>query len=557
MDPKEKALAILRLDPGQAAASIDALTEDQRLDLVLSLPGGKQRMDLILASSRPEELTRAVPPEDLVLSIKDIGDADAVPFVEMSSDRQLTYLLDLELWVREGMDLGRLMHWLEILFECGKARVLRWVRSVDFELLVLLLERTVLLMEPGELENLSDRLSGRLYTPDNTHYLLIKLGADYNLLRQMLDLIFAKDPEMFFALTGNLGTNPPAELEELAYRWRTGRLADRGWPDLDEAMQIYQPAEPDGVGPRDLLPAGFEQPPRYPLQPRYTGKLLQAGVEKTEAGQQGLVAVQLANLINRVIISDGMTPGEAESLGRAGERVRGRLEIGLALLGACQADASARLLTGVPLVEVFRVGQGAINRRVQRARQIMARPSASLLDSLPAPLPDCLKALLSSRPLFVSLNEMLPREFADPADLAMLDQDLDLVEAAVALGDALGLRRSQLADGFPPGSHPESPEGLTFYTLLVTGFARSLLGLETATKPLDFDLLPRLFDQLPREQDALYQKIHDWAMAQADAPPPGLNRLIAGLAQLVWQQILVHRPEELDPRFIEGLWLKK
>jgi hypothetical protein len=557
MELKEKALAILRLDSEQAAASIDALPEDRQVDLVLSLPNGKQRMDLVLASSRPEELTRAIPPEDLVLSIKDIGDADAVPLLEMASDRQLTYLFDLELWIREGIDLGRLLHWLEILFECGKPRVLRWLRSVDFELLVLLFERTLLLLEPDELENLPDRLSGRLYTPDNNHYLLIKLGADYNLLRQFLDLMFAEDPDLFFALTGNLGTNPPAELEELAYRWRTGRLADRGWPDLDEALQLYQPAEADQVRPRDLLPQGFEQPPRFPLQRRYTGKLLQAGVEKIEAKQRGRVAVQLANLINRVIISDGMTPGEAESLERAGDRVKGRLEIGLTLLGATQAETSARLLAGVPLVDVFRVAQGAINRRVQRARQIITSPAAGLLDSLPAPLPDCVKALLASRPLFISFEEMLPREFADPADLDMLDKDLDLFEAAFALGGALGLKRSLSAADFPEGSHPESPQGLSFYALLLTGFARNLLRLETRTEPLPFEFLPRLFDQLPRERNALYQKIRDWAGAWFDAPPAGLDRLTAGLAHLMLQQILVHRPEDLDPRFQEGLWLKK
>lgn len=556
MDLREKALSILRLDPEQAAASIDALPREQRVDLVLSLPGGKQRLDLILTSSRPEELTRAIPPEDLVLSVKDIGDADAVPILEMSSNRQLTYLFDLELWIREGIDLGRLLHWIEILFECGKPRVLRWLRSIDFELLVLLFERTVLLLERDELENLPDRLSSRLYTPDNTHYLLIKLGADYNLLRQLFDLMFAKDPDMFFALTGNLGTNPPAELEEMAYRWRTGRLADRGWPDLDEALQMYQPAEPEQVRPRDLLPLGFDHPPRFPLERRYTGKLLQAGVEIIGAERKGPVAVQLANLINRVIISDGMTPGEAESLKQAGDRVKGCLEIGLSLLGADQAETSARLLAGVPLVDVFRVAQGAIQRRVQRARKIMTRPSAGLLNSLPPPLPECMQALQAPRPLFVSPKEMLPREFSDPTDLAMLDQDLDLIEAAFVLGDALGLKRGRLAAAFPPGSHPESPEGLTFYTLLLTGFARSLVGLETRTEPLPFEFLPRLFDKLPRERDALYQEIHDWATVLVDTPPPGMDRLIAGLTHLAWQEILVHQPDQLDPRFVEGLWLK-
>jgi hypothetical protein len=555
MEPKDQALAIFKLEPQQAAERLDALPVEQRVDLVLSLPSGKQRMDLILMSSRPEELTRAIPPEDLVLGIKDLGDTDAVPLLEMASNPQLSYLFDLELWIREGMDLGRLLHWIEILFECGKPRVLSWIRSVDFELLVLLFERTVLLLEPEELENLPERLNDRIYTPDNTHYLLVKLGTDYGLLKQLLDLVFAKDPDLFFALTGNLGTNPPAEVEELAYRWRTGRLADRGWPDLDEAMQIYQPAEPDQVHSRERLPFGIADPPRFPLERRYTGRLLQAGIDKLEADTRNLVAGQLANLINRVIIADGMLPGEAESLKLASARVRGRLEIGLGLLGADDPETSARLLGTVPLVDVARVAQGAISRRAQRARTIMSAKSADLLDWLPAPLPDCMKALSAPRPLFVSLEEMLPREFDDAADLDMLDKDLDLIEAAFVLGDALGLKRGALK--MIPGSIPESPEGLTFYTLLLTGFARMTVDLEAEVEPLPVENLKELFERLPRERDPLYQKLRDWTGSLIDPPPPGLDRLTAALANVVWQEILVHHPEELDPRFIEGLWLKK
>jgi len=139
----------------------------------------------------------------------------------------------------------------------------------------------------------------------------------------------------------------------------------------------------------------------------------------------------------------------------------------------------------------------------------------------------------------------------------MLDQDLDLIEAVFVLGDKLGLKRSALAASFSPGTWPESPEGLTLYTLLLTGFARDTLKLEAKVEPLPLEFLPRLFDRLPQERDALYQEISDWAEGLVDSPPPGLDRLVAGLVQLAWQEILVHEPDKLDPRFVEGLWLKK
>jgi hypothetical protein len=117
------------------------------------------------------------------------------------------------------------------------------------------------------------------------------------------------------------------------------------------------------------------------------------------------------------------------------------------------------------------------------------------------------------------------------------------------------LKRSTLK--MMPGSIPESLEGLTFYTMLLTGFARETVGLQTRPEPLPASHLQKLFERLPDERDALYQVLRDWTGRLADPPPPGLDRLTAALAHLAWQEILVHRPDELDPRFVEGLWLVK
>ena len=115
-----------------------ALSLEEQSALVLSLEPGKFRQDLVLLSDRPDLLTQSLPPEDFALTVKEIGDQDALVLLELSSNEQLAYLLDLDLWVKTDLDMRQVGHWLEILMECGPKRFMRWTDSTDFEFLVLL-----------------------------------------------------------------------------------------------------------------------------------------------------------------------------------------------------------------------------------------------------------------------------------------------------------------------------------------------------------------------------------------------------------------------------------
>ena len=42
-------------------------------------------------------------------------------------------------------------------------------------------------------------------------------------------------------------SEPPAELEEMAYRWRSARLADLGYVDFYEALDLFRPLDADKV----------------------------------------------------------------------------------------------------------------------------------------------------------------------------------------------------------------------------------------------------------------------------------------------------------------------
>jgi hypothetical protein len=543
--------SILKWPSEKATNTLDSLVIQDQVDLVLSQPSGRQRMDIVLLSSQPKTLVRAIPAEDLLLTIKDIGESDALSLIELSSDDQFSYLLDLEIWFHQGMELGQLAHWLEILFACGDKRIMRWLRSVDFELLVLMAERTILQIEKDDIENLPKSVANRVITPDSYHFFIVKIGADFDLVKRLLDLIYANDQPMFFALTGNLGTTPPAEGEELALRWRNGRLADRGWPDLEEALELYSPMTRDQLKKPTDLPTSFPFPPRFPVRHGNLGHLFSRGLEHIDdLEHKNSLASQLANLTNRVIVADGLLPTELDSIKRAAERVKGRLEIGLFLLGAHDDKTAANLLSTIPLLHVFRLAQDAILQRVKRAKSLINSPHAFLFEIYPSNLIDRLRYLSSARPMFLPKNEELPVEFSHPNELSDIDSILDLIESINEICQHLDIK--SLPHSMPKGSYPASIEGLSIFTLLTTMFARQLVGFGKEVAPLPYDRLGDLLAKLPLEN-----QLSNWCKSHVLENKAGLDQLIDKLSRPLSEQLTQLNPLTADPRFIEGLWLLK
>ena len=556
---QKKALELLKLPPAEAGLALDSLAPGEQRALLTGLPACRQRQDLVLLSRNPTALARLLAPEDFYATVMEIGPEDALPLLELSSNAQLAYLVDLQIWVGGAMDVLRLERWLALLYAASPKRVKRFLEKTDFELVVLWLERSLLVVDREALDALPDELQGRVVSPDNYHHFAVKLGADLELVRKSLTLLFGESQELFLALTGNLGTNPIAEVEENLARWRQGRLADRGWPDAEEAAAFYLPRAPaEARAPARGLPVALDDTPVYPLERAAPGPRLQAGLEAiADVELRARLSAQLANLANRVLVADGQPPGELAEIHAAIQRVVGRLEIGLAELGAAGPGEVATRLAATPLLHLAQVAEGAIRARQARARALLSGEAGWLLGMLSPPRPERLAALLARRPAFVSAAADAPRDFQGPRDLLVLDRDLELAEAAAALARSLGALSAGLPAHFPPGSHAAGRVDLGLEELLFTLVARDLLGLDPAPAPLPFRRLPELFARLPREEGPLVEQLEGWARERLGAAaPPGLPALLREIARKVAEELLLLDPADLDPRFAGGIWLQ-
>ena len=130
-------LALEQRDPRAAEAVWNRLSPAQRLRVVLAA-SPPEREKLITLAPDSEALTQALAPDEFASTVLALGPEDAGLLIELSSDEQLAYVLDLTGWVREEFAPTRYEAWLPLLLEAGADRLQRWLESTDLEVLTLL-----------------------------------------------------------------------------------------------------------------------------------------------------------------------------------------------------------------------------------------------------------------------------------------------------------------------------------------------------------------------------------------------------------------------------------
>jgi hypothetical protein len=471
-----------------------ALTPAESADLRarLSRLNGKARLDLLLEARDPGALIRALPADDLHATIREIGLADAGELVRLASAEQFRALLDLDAWRRDRFEARAALPWLR----AARAGALddpraatRWarkLRTLDRELLFLLLRETLTvhdLEEEPDPELGSDRV---LRSPEGRFAVEFRVdGAEYAGMKGLLDDLYAEDPFQAARLLSAIRWELPSELEETALRWRQGRLADLGFPPLEEALSWFARPPP---GPAAAPPAGApERPPGLVVSPPH-GSLLARALSGLDPSTTEAVAQELAAAGNAAIVADGVDPSDVEEARAAVAGARFLLELGLSRLAAGDEVRAAAVLAELPLKRISQEGAGQLIGLSARAARLLAsgRAGTRAAPFLDAPLGEALAALSARRPRTVpGLGE--PRErwgtpaaAAGPPRRLLSHDDLARAEAAVALGEALVALAAEL--GLTPAAGDAAAPRLS--TLYLTALANERLGRPFTPAPL-------------------------------------------------------------------------
>lgn len=403
-----------------------------------SLPARK-RLDALLEASDPRAAVHRTPVQLLYQTALEVGLADSTELVQLASPEQFRALLDLGGWDRDQLDPHDVLVWLRAARGDDPEEFLAKVHAVDLEVIELMLRALTVLYDRDEDPD-ADPQGVTVETPDHKYLIEIKVdGAEMSALRTLINDFIAQDPflasRMFEAIRWEL----PSELEETAYRFRTARLQDLGFPPLEEAMSLYAYVDPEPLrppGPAAGLVRAEGQRPDY----------FAACLAALEPGEREVLEEELRYLINSALVADAADAGDLEAARRMGGQTRDYLTLGFEHLTGGDPSGAAEIVQRVPLKRLFQVGL-SITLEARHAADRVAR-SLFTVDGVPVLLwfeRALLAALRRRRPL-----RALKVEGAEPVtfrDRRELDETFALLERVERQSEVF---RALLGEGEAP-----------------------------------------------------------------------------------------------------------
>jgi hypothetical protein len=350
-------------------------------------------------------------------------------------------------------------------------------------------------------------------------------------------------------------SEPPAELEENSYRWRSGRLADLGYVDFYDALDLFRPLEPAQVhiGEGSQITVDEARLPVVVAEEVVGRSFLAralAAIDDPAAAER--IESTLMVLVNKVLAAGRAKPGLAEVVKRGALYATATLSLGLETVARGDVERATQALSTIALERLFRVGY-TVNQKL--ARLALALAPRSLTAG--SPVKELVSALCSPRPLFACVADDPPRPgvrpFESTADLRRAGELLAALTVRIALVEALGV------DVVAAGQAPEPRPALDDH--IRTALARAVVGGELRGEALSQLELSALRDRglvdgalAPPARAAGHAAIRSMlGAAQLSASGPIVARLVDGWLDELEAILGGITDAEIDPRFVEGV----
>ena len=350
-------------DPRKAPAVSDDRTA--LLGELHRLPGG-EIVDRNLGSESPQKLVGSLPSGDFYWLIKRVGPDDCLPVLGLASEGQWQYLLDLEIWKRDRLDLEEVTAWLGRLQEADPRRLVKWLlgegQALAFYHIFNSIE--VIVMEPED--EALDIPEGFL-SFDGIFYIRARDPKYREQVEELIGNMAKVDFDRYQALLQGLAGLVPGETEEGMYRMRGVRLAEHGFLPFDEALSAYAPMDPQELADEPIptlseLIEGNEIRELVPVSPlHHTGManlFTETVLGMTDPLLLDRIRMEFAGLCNQVLSADGIQVDDIDDLLRVSRKVGRHLNLGLERVCGRDRRKTEGFVQQHSLLSIHRVGIG-------------------------------------------------------------------------------------------------------------------------------------------------------------------------------------------------------
>ncbi len=554
-------------DPKEAKRFFNTLPTEQQFNMILN-SRGRERIRTLFLSEHPGELIQRLPELEVYLTVKEVGEKDCLDLISLTTPEQFQYLLDLELWKKDALSPEKILYWMELLLESGEERVTQFIRTSDPEFIGLLLKKFLKVMTAdGEPMEASDRIPP--FTLDQYYFIHFRQKEARSVFIPFLQILYRIDEEGYRRLMEAVIVELESEMEEIGYRLRNARMADYGFPDFEEALEIYRFVDLDSLSLekraiRGRMPGETEKitPPFY-LTFHGEGSFLSALLSKIDDPQeQNRIRMELAVLSNKAMMAEPIDLFEIDEMKRVTQKVFHYLNLGLQYVSGEDEVGALEVLHDFPLQKIFQCGVGATLLLKKKAESILREPWFSgdrgNLVFLDPPHLEKFEGVLRKRP--VLYRNGTAEDFKSLQDFRETKNILERVEAVTRfLGESLHVHPKLLK---------ERDQEITLSTIFLTALANQILKgrfqFESIESAQLQHLFSRIFERDEKGRGVIRTEITNGWKNALESMETDENRRIHLLAfkdfclDLFEEEFGRIPPgEEVDPRFVKGLLIGK
>ena len=518
----------------------------------------RRKAMLLREAKNGSALMAALPVQEAYLMVKALGPDQVPELLALAGPEQWTGFFDFECWSGDWFDPDRARSWLALLLQADDARMVTTLQQMNFELLILIIKKEVaVLTGPETLED--DDARAEASRRDGGYQLDYRDEDGAKLYSALFDRLFNADPDFCRYLLEAVRAETESLIEESVYQQRAARLLDLGFPEPFEARRIYTGLDPEAfrIEEHRKQPLGLAEdqiPPGFPLvlaRPEgLLGDILATGVD-------GATAWELASLVNKAAMADGIDLGDVREVKQVIQKTCGFLNLALDYLAGSEFARARRLFHEVYAEHLFRLGYSLVEDLQRRARVLANSTIGPYLDP---PLRAFLEPLLEATPRYYLGLE------PDGRDESRWFQEMNDIRLCREWLDHLEVQRRLFEDHFDfiPASPEEfdleglplaTTDDLTLSELFLTALANRLLGRDFRPLPLAAADLHDLHREVCRNGQIRTELVEATA-ARLEAMEEG-GGAFAEYCLTFWQETLCPlTADHLDPRYVGGILTK-
>ena len=451
----------------------------------IHLAHGKDKYKLIFNSSKPEVLVPRLHPQELYLTINELGAEDSLELISLAGSAQITLVLDLDCWDLDTLNPQSSLNWLEFLSHCDEEKICQLAREMEPDVLALMLSKHLTIIRGLEAYDDDDAENAKRL--ESLYDIEYKSEDAAKVIGALINIWQEREQTHFLQIMEIIRSENRTVLEEEVYQRRSARLLDLGIVPTLEARAIYTWTDPETFVPGDkkdfrLEAATLPNPVallRTATPHHFLAAILEDGVSHE-------TACEMLHLINRKFSADEIDLSSSEDIRDTLQETYDRLNLALEFLSGKDLDKADEVFNTTWLQRLFQLGHALVSRQQQRAKAIKKDPLFAFFDE--------------SQTIFIDLLTEQPARFychgcsECPDEISPIStmEQIQRIEARLTQFEALTkLFRGPFAEllwQLPP----ELQDTHDLSGIVMTAMANQILGRGFSPSPLDQSQLSQL-----------------------------------------------------------------